>query len=180
MKTKALGSPVAWAESPPGSPQAGVPRHDFPPLRSQVWKLFSAGDPISPPHPSHSHTLWFSHGPSLSFSSAPHCLLIFSSLSRDQTCAPCVGSMVFQPLDDQGSPMEPYIFQSWGTPGQFTGLSGEIEFPHLQMRSGWAGSPLGTTVPERLPPLLPDRRHHCSSREGWPWPEAVVSLPGRP
>ena len=52
--------------------------------------------------------------------------------------------------------MEPYIFQSWGAVGQFTGLSGETKFPHLQMGSGWAGSPLGTTVPERMPPLLPD------------------------
>lgn len=43
--------------------------------------------------------------------------------------------------------MEPYIFQSWGAVGQFTGLSGETKFPHLQMGSGWAGSPLGTTVP---------------------------------
>ena len=37
--------------------------------------------------------------------------------------------------------MEPYIFQSWGAVGQFTGLSGETKFPHLQMGSGWAGSP---------------------------------------
>ena len=32
-----------------------------------------------------------------------------SSLTRDQTQAPCIGNLEFYPLDHQGSPLAPYL-----------------------------------------------------------------------
>ena len=38
------------------------------------------------------------------FLAMPHDMWDLSSLTRDQTCAPCIGSADSKPLDDQGSP----------------------------------------------------------------------------
>lgn len=52
---------------------------------------------------------------------------IFSSLTRI-ALRPCVGNMESQRLDDQGNPMEPYIFQSWGAGTPQVSL-GKLSFP---------------------------------------------------
>ena len=40
----------------------------------------------------------------LFFLAMPHSMWALSSLTRDQTCTPCTGSIESQPLDSQGSP----------------------------------------------------------------------------
>ena len=63
-----------------------------------------------------------------------------SSLTRERTCAPCLGNVEYQPLDSQGSPLPPFFLKgsefkliwrissepldNWDTPGYYETVTG--------------------------------------------------------